>query len=106
MPFYDPVLIDRTDQYRLATTDPSTCRIYLADSLDGLLLETVLIHEIGHALLVSYNLLYSIHMVVMPEKWIEAEEWLCNFIATYGREVFEVASGLLGYEVRRGNADY
>ena len=97
----NPVLVDRTDWYRLATTNPSTCHIYLTNSLDGMLLETVLIYEIGHALLISYNLLYIIHMVVLPKKWIEAEEWLCNFIATYGREVFEVASGLLGYEVRR-----
>ena len=97
----DIALVDRTGQRRLATTDPFTRCIYLSNSLDESLLETVLIHEIGHALLVSYNLLHMIHMVVLPCKWIEAEEWLCNFIATYGREVFEVASNLLGYEVRR-----
>lgn len=97
----DPALVDRTGQHRLATTDPFTRCIYLTDSLGGTLLETVLIHEIGHALLVSYNLLNMIHMAVLPDKWIEAEEWLCNFIATYGKEVFEIASNLLCYEVRK-----
>ena len=97
----DSALIDRTGEMRLATTDPSTFMIYLADSLDGLLLETVLIHEICHAIIVSYNLLSSIHMLVLPEKWIEAEECLCNFMVIYGGQVFEVANDLLGYEVRR-----
>ena len=97
----DPALVDRTGQHRIATTDPSTRCIYLTDSLEGTLLETVLIHEIGHALLVSYNLLNMIHMAVLPDKWIDAEEWLCNFISTYGKEVLEIASNLLGYEVRK-----
>lgn len=101
VPDGSPLLVDRTGEHRLATTDPATCLIYLTDSLEGKLLETVLIHEIGHALLVSYNLLYRIHQVVYPDKWIEAEEWLCNFIATYGKEVLDAASSVLGYEVRR-----
>lgn len=97
----DSALIDRTGERRLATTDPSNFTIYLVDSLDGLLLETVLIHEICHAIIVSYDLLSSIHMLVLPDKWIETEEWLCNFIVIYGGQVFEVASDLLGYDVRR-----
>ena len=99
----NPLLVDRTDQMRLATTDPSTCHIYLSDSLHGTLLETVLIHEIGHCLMVSYNLLFRIHRIIPPEHWVTAEEWLCNFLATYGREVFEAASSVLGYKVRRNN---
>lgn len=70
-------------------------------SLGGALLETVLIHEIGHALLVSHGLLGIIHRAVLPEFWVDAEEWLCNYLATYGREVFDAASSLLGYDVRR-----
>ena len=86
---------------RLATTDPTACHIYLTDFLSGMLLETVLIHEIGHAMMVSYGLLSAIHSAVRPDKWVEAEEWLCNYTATYGREVLDIASNLLGYEVRR-----
>ena len=101
VPFDSPVLIDRTGQHRLATTDPSTFRVYLTDSLDGKFLETVLIHEIGHCLMVSYDLLHGIRMIIPPEHWITAEEWLCNYLATYGRDVFDAASSVLGYEVRR-----
>lgn len=101
VPCDSDLLVDRTMQRRLATTDPSACHIYLADSLHGSLLETVLIHEIGHAMLVSYGLIDAIHSVVVPERWIEAEEWLCNFVGSYGIEIIDVASDLLGYEVRR-----
>ena len=30
--------------------------------------------------------------------WIEAEEWVCNFIADYGRQIFQIASTVLGDE--------
>lgn len=35
-----------------------------------------------------------IHKGVKEEYWIEAEEWLCNFIAEYGQRIFETASSL------------
>lgn len=97
----DDVLIDRTGNRRLAVTDPSTRRISLSSSLSGKLLETVLIHEIGHALMISHGLIMAIHSAVLPEFWVDAEEWLCNYVATYGREIFNIASDLLGYKVRR-----
>lgn len=101
VPEWSEKLVDRTGFRRLATTDPYTSMIYITRSLKGALLETVLIHELGHALAVSYGMLSAIHSVVRPERWIDAEEWLCNYVATYGREIFDIASNLLGYEVRR-----
>ena len=52
-------------------------------------MSTVLIHELGHCVIFSFNLQYDIHKVVKEDYWLEAEEWLCNFIAGYGRLIFE-----------------
>lgn len=46
----------------------------------------------------SYGLLEDIHAVVDQEDWLEAEEWVCNFIADYGREIFAIAYEKLGDE--------
>ena len=50
-------LVDRTGASTLSTTDPTVMRIYISDVLSGQELETVLIHELGHAALFSYGLL-------------------------------------------------
>ncbi len=88
-------LVDRTANKRVATTDPNTFCIYLADTLSGDFLKTVLIHELGHVTMISYGLLPAIHNFVRLEHWIEAEEWICNFIADYGDEVFDIANHIL-----------
>ncbi len=88
-------LVDRTASKRVATTDPTTFCIYLSNELSGDFLKTVLIHELGHATMISYKLLPIIHNFVRLEYWIEAEEWICNFIADYGDEVFGIANRIL-----------
>lgn len=93
---HSPYLVDRTNQMRVATTDPNTFCIYLSDDLEGDFLTTVLLHELGHCVIISYDLLGDIHSIVNPEHWIEAEEWVCNFIADYGRQVFQIAQRVLG----------
>lgn len=88
-------LIDRTGKKRLATTDPRTKYIYLSIELQGDILNRVLLHELGHAVMFSYGLLDRLHFYVRPEYWIEAEEWVCNFIADYGYLIFRIASDIL-----------
>lgn len=56
----------------------------------------VLIHEMGHAVIWSYDLFDDIHRMVKPQYWVEAEEWICNFLADYGMEVFAAASRVMG----------
>lgn len=90
------LLVDRTGVKTVATTDPMTRCIYLSGSLEGDFLNRVLIHELGHCVMISYNLLEDIHKMVKPQYWIEMEEWICNFIATYGVEVFKRAYDILG----------
>ena len=92
----DPVLIDRTDSYTLGVTDSSTQTIYLSSALHGELLTRVLIHELGHSAMVSYNLLPQLHRMVKKRYWVEAEEWCCNLLADYGEEIFRDAYKVLG----------
>ena len=97
--FVDPnsdLLVDRTNTLRIATTDPVTYCVYLSNALEGDLLNKVLIHELGHCTMVSFNLLEDIHRMVKRKYWIEAEEWVCNFIADYGLRIFSVAYSILG----------
>lgn len=89
-------LIDRTGNYTVATTDPSAHMIYISDDLTGDFLIRVLIHELGHCTMVSYGLIEDIHRMSYPEYWIEIEEWVCNFLADYGFEIFTAAYEVLG----------
>lgn len=93
---HSDLLVDRTGAMTVATTDPMTHMVYLSDSLEGEFLIHVLIHELGHCILASYSLLDDIHRMCYPEKWIEMEEWVCNFLANYGWQVFTQAYSILG----------
>lgn len=91
-------LVDRTGHLTVATTDPLTQTIYLSNVLKGDFLNRVLIHELGHAAMVSFDLIKDIHRMVKKEYWIEAEEWICNFIADYGLRIYAAAYDILGQE--------
>ena len=105
----DPMLVDRTGRVTVATTDPGTLTVYMLRDLDGEFLTRVLIHELGHCAMFSFGLLDDIHRMVHPRYWLEAEEWVCNFIADYGMTIFDTAYAILGdraiavvpYEVER-----
>lgn len=94
----DPMLVDRTNNLRVATTDPSTQTVYLSERLRGDYLLTVFLHELGHCALYSFDLLDDIHRMVRPEYWIEMEEFICNFLADYGMRIFKIAYRVLGYD--------
>lgn len=91
----DPRLVDRTGRYRIATTDPGTMCVYVSNRLRGLDLQTVMTHEVGHCAMVSYGLLDSLHRIVPRSAWIDVEEWVCNLLADYGREVINAANTAL-----------
>ena len=69
----------------LGVTDRNTHTIYLSNALHGYMQRKVLIHEVCHAICMSYD-------VHLP---IEQEEILCDFVATYGDEVFEIVDMVL-----------
>lgn len=93
-----PYLVDRTGRFTVGTTDPTTNTVYISNNIHGSFLNKVIIHEIGHCALVSFGLLIDIHRMVKPEYWIEAEEWVCNFIADYGLLIFNTVYKILGEE--------
>ena len=96
VPAMSDMLVDRTGHLTVATTDPNTHTVYLSRDLHGDFLNRVLVHELGHCTMVSFGLLDDIHRMVKPEYWIEAEEWVCNFIADYGFRIFSIAYDVLG----------
>lgn len=91
-----PILVDRTGKLCVATTDPVDQCVYLSNKLSGDFFTRVLIHELGHCTMISFHLLDEIHRMVYPEYWIEAEEFICNFIADYGMQMFKIAYNLFG----------
>ena len=95
---YDPILVDRTGNLTVATTDPKDLCIYISDEISGSFLFRVLVHELGHCAIYSFNLLNDIHRMVHPKYWVEAEEWICNFIADYGMKIFKEAYKAFGDE--------
>lgn len=92
----NPMLMDRTGTQTVATTDPNTFTVYLSNALNGSFATRVLIHELGHCALFSFDLIKDIRRMVKPEYWIEAEEWVSNFIADYGRLIFSTAYHIMG----------
>lgn len=92
----NPMLVDRTGKSTLATTDFSSLTVYISNSIQNPFFTHVLIHELGHCALFSYGLIDDVHKVVHPQYWIEAEEWICNFIADYGLQIFETAYSVSG----------
>lgn len=38
----------------------------------------------------------DIHKMVRKEYWLEAEEWLCNYLTDYGIYIFEALFEVLG----------
>lgn len=91
----DPALVDRTGRLTLGTTDPLSKTVYLSGILRGRRLEQVLLHELGHCALISYDLLDDIHAIVKRDYWVYAEEWVCNALANYFPIIFETARKLL-----------
>lgn len=91
-----PMLIDRSNNRVVATTDGLMKTVYLSSDLIGEFKTKVLIHELGHVAMYSFGLLDDIHRLVYPEYWVYAEEWICNFLADYGQMIFSIASKALG----------
>lgn len=90
-----PLLFDRTGKQCVATTDPNTQCIYLSGILQGEFRKTVLLHEMGHCVMLSYGLVLAIRAKLPRHLWVEAEEWCCNLIADYGEEILTKTDAIL-----------
>ena len=75
----------RSDRSRtVGVTDLSKGMIYINSMLRGEFLRKVITHEVCHASMFSYGIFVD----------IETEELICDFIASNGREIFEIADEL------------
>lgn len=101
-----PYLVDRTGRRTLAVTDPKLQHVFVVRGLRGPMLRKVLIHELGHAALVSYDLLPELHRMVKPVYWTDAEEWVCNWIADYGGMIFAKGDQILGTDILEDALSY
>ena len=91
-----PPLIDRTGEYRIATTDPETRELYISNDLKPPMLDRVLLHEVAHAVAVSYDLIGGLKEIAPEESWDAIEEWAVQMVENHGIEAAEAASASLG----------
>lgn len=92
----DLSLIDRTGKLRIATTDPVNKLINISNAIRFPLLDMVLLHEVTHAITVSYGLLEPIRASIPEDSWVMVEEWSAELIENHGVEAVLLASRSLG----------
>lgn len=95
----DPRLVDRVGVRRLATADPLTRVICIRDDLTPPLLDKVLMHEVAHAVTMSWDMLTRIRSSIPQESWVAVEEWAAQLVENHAIEVVNIASNVLGRPV-------
>ena len=92
----NPLLVDRTGEHRLATTDSITNTIFISDKVEPPLLDMVLLHEVAHAITVSYGLFPPLPPTMSEKLRIHAEEWAISLLEKHGLEAAIITSQALG----------
>ena len=96
VPAGDPSLIDRTGDAKLAVTDSLGRTIYVRDDLLPPLLDRVMLHEVAHAITVSWGLLPEVRSGVVRGDIIDVEEWSAQLVENYAMEAVQAARMALG----------
>ena len=99
VPEDDRRLVDRTGVRRIATADPSTLTVAVSRSVRPPLLDRVMLHEVAHAVTMSYGLLDDLHGMIPPDAWVPVEEWAAELVEKFGLEAAALASESLGRPV-------
>ena len=99
VPAGDPSLIDRTETPRLAVTDASDLTVYVRDDLVPPLLDRVMLHEVAHAITVSWGLLPDVRSGVMRGDIIDVEEWAAQLVENHAMEAVQATRRALGRPV-------
>ena len=97
----DPVLVDRTGTLTIGVTDSATMTIYLSNKLRGEFLTRVVLHELSHAMMISYGYLEQIHRYCKKRHWVDMEELIANLIANQAKEIFQRAYDIVGDDAIR-----
>ena len=96
VPSDDVRLIDRTGSNRLATTDPRARAVYVSIDIMPPLLDKVMLHEVAHAITVSYGLTDYLKSIVPYNIQVAVEEWAVGLVENFGMEAVIAASEALG----------
>ena len=96
MPAGDPRLVDRTETERLAVTDPYDQVVYVNARLMPPLLDKVMLHEVAHAITVSWELLKDIRSYTLRGDIVGVEEWAAQLVENHAMEAVNAASEALG----------
>ena len=99
VPAGDPSLIDRTDTPRLAVTDARDRTVYVRNDLTPPLLDRVVLHEVAHAITVSWGLLPDVRSGVMRGDIIDVEEWAAQLVENHAMEAVQAARREMGRPV-------
>lgn len=99
VPAGDPSLIDRTDTPRLAVTDASDRTVYVRDDLMPPLLDRVMLHEVAHAVTVSWGLLPQVRSDTLRGDIIGVEEWAAQLVENHAMEAVQATRRALGRPV-------
>lgn len=95
----DPRLTDRTGTRTVATTNPRTREICLSEALQPPFLDRVMLHEVSHAIALTYGLLGRLRGLLDQSAQVPVEEWAAGMVEGYGIEAAELASMALGRPV-------
>ena len=96
VPAGDLSLIDRTGDEKLAVTDRLGRTIYVRDDLLPPLLDRVMLHEVAHAITVSWGLLPEVRSGVVRGDIIDVEEWAAQLVENHAMEAVQAARRALG----------
>ena len=99
VPAGDPSLIDRTGGAKLAVTDSLDRKIYVRDDLTPPLLDRVMLHEVAHAVTVSWGLLPQVRSDTLRGDIIGVEEWAAQLVENHAMEAVQAARRALGRPV-------
>ena len=99
VPAGDARLTDRTGIERLATTDPATRTVCVSESVMPPLLDRVMLHEIAHAITLSWGLLGRLRSGIPANAWVPTEEWAAQLMEGHAIEAVAAASRALGRPV-------
>lgn len=99
VPAGDPRLIDRTGGSKLAVTDEGTRTVSILESLRPPLLDKVVLHEVAHAITVSWGLLPEVRKDTRDGDIIGVEEWAAQLVENHALEALDAAKTALGRPV-------
>lgn len=99
VPAGDPRLVDRTGGSKLAVTDEDEMTVAVLDSLRPPLLDKVVLHEVAHAITVSYGLLPQVRLDALRGDIIGVEEWSAQLVENHSIEALQAARTALGRPV-------